>query len=181
MKQKDLIIQFRDVVQNATPNDVDVRVRGGDQDAEPPEAIIDWQIEGLSDANGHSPFGGARTDSNGNVVGKELHQYYRIELQTTIRMYDELSKDSVAMGLVSKFADFEYDSDLFDPDTRLWQTPELLPSDNAVFDPDWYESTVTTSCQFVHRTDGEDVETLERIDVNPVNEEPDETSTNIID
>lgn len=174
MTIEEFLVKMISVVESNTPSGVDVRVRGGDQNIEPDEVIVDYQIDGISNANGHTSLGGVNEDQNGYNESREFHQYYQIRVDLYVRMYNEIDKDSVAMGLTSLIGKYEYNSDLFHRDTRLWSTPDIGPSDNAMFDPDWYESVITVTTQLVHKTTGDQDDALEGIDVVPSGDEPDD-------
>jgi hypothetical protein len=153
MREDEILAQVKTDIESLTDSDVDVRLHGGDQDASPPEVIIQWNTSRLQNENGHHSRGGYLTDDVGNKTGEEHHVYFRMEIDCLIRYYDEVEKDKVADAIQMGFLPYEKHSSAFDEDTTEWRIGDTSPRSNVVIDPDWYESGIVLSFKYVKRTE----------------------------
>lgn len=170
MREDQIIAKIRSELNSQTASDVDVRTAGGDQDVDPPEIIIEWTSRRLPNRAGHLPIVGNTTDASGNKTGYEYHLYSEMEINCTIRSYDEVERDKMLDSLQSYFLPFEEDSSKFHKDTGEWEVGGESPRGNPVIEPDWYEIGLMLSFEYVKRvTESEDTieavnKTVERND-----------------
>lgn len=153
MKEVDAVEQVLNEVDAATSSNVDVRTIGGDQDVSLPEMIIDWNTTRMPGENGHNSLGGYITDAQGNRVGIEHHTYWTIEFDITARFYSEEGRDEALNTVRSAFVPYEKNAKLFDRDTREWEIGASEPRNTPVIEPDWYESGILVSFEYVARAD----------------------------
>lgn len=151
MREDQIIAQLRSELQAATPDNVDVRTSGGDQDVDPPEIVLQWDSSRLADFNGHTPLSGRTRDNSGNATGNEYQMYFSMEVNCVLRYYDEVDRDTALDSLHSYFLPFERDSDKFDADTFEWEVGTESPQENPVVEPDWYETGLLVSFNYVKR------------------------------
>jgi hypothetical protein len=151
MHEVDILTELVDKVQAATPSDVDVRLEGGDQDVNIPEAILSWSAEREPDYAGHRPQTDILRDQQGNAVGIEDHMYFTMSVEVLLRFYDEIQKDQVANDIHFAFAPYERAPDMFDADTFGWQVGNVEPRGNPVMEPDWYVSAVRMTFGYIKR------------------------------
>lgn len=163
MREDEIIAQLINEIEAATASDVDVRSEGGDQDVDPPEIILDWNIRRLPQFNGHRNFGAYTTDDSGNKTGIEHHEYFRITVDCKLRYYSELDRDTTLDSLHDTFMPYRYNSGNFDPDTTLWEIGTANPTPNALLEPDWYEVIFRLKFVFVKRVQDTSYDTLETI------------------
>lgn len=157
MREDEIITQIIQDAESATSSSVDVRLVGGDQLVSLPEVILRWNAERLPNANGHTTKAEITRDINDNATGIEHHTYYRMMIDFIVRFNDEIKKDKAANDLAMSFVPYEYDAGLFDTDTREWDIGNTRPTNNTALEPDWYESTVSLSFEYIKRmeqTDG---------------------------
>lgn len=153
MNEADIVDQLIAEVDAAVPSDVDVRTVGGDPDVDPPEAIIRWSASRLPGANGHRSIGGYITDQSGNKTGIEHHTYWTMEADCTVRHLKEKSAETLLHDIQSAFVPYESSPGGFDPDTREWDVGAGEPRNNPVIEPDWYETGVLLTFEYVKRAD----------------------------
>jgi len=139
-------------IQSATPGSYDVRLRGGDQDINPPSVILRWNATRIPQAVGHKPIGGFQTDNSGNRTGVEDHAYFRMEINCLVRDTDEIEKDKTVDDLQMAFLPYERDSSQFDADTREWEVSDVRSRGNQIVEPDWYESGVVLRFEYVKKS-----------------------------
>lgn len=152
MKEKNIISQLITGLDSATASDVGVRSAGGDVDIDPPEIIISWSSQRLTEYNGAKNRGGYDLDGDGNKLGNEYHQYYQAEPDFLVRTEKEETLHDLANTIQDRFSPYESDSSLFDGDTAEWEVGELGPRDNPVFEPDWYQAGLVVRFTFVRKT-----------------------------
>lgn len=162
MKEKTIIQDFRGELLAALPSDMTVRTAGGDSGAGPPLCIFEWSATRLPTENGHNSLGGILRDSNGDAIGREFHRYYLMEMDVTIRAYDEADRDTWLSDAADHFLPYEYDASAFDPDTTEWEIGDVAPRSNPVVEPDWYESGLVVRFKYMSRSQQE-ADTLESV------------------
>jgi hypothetical protein len=111
---------------------------------------MDWNAVRINE-NGAGPLGGLVRDGNGNVTGRELHRYYRMDLDVTVRTYDEGNRDVWLSDVADHFLVYEDDADLFHEDTFEWEVGDAEPRSNPAVEPDWYESGTMIRFKYVSR------------------------------
>lgn len=165
MEQHAIISQMVDEVSAATPGAVDVRTDGGDQDTDIPEVIIRWSATRLQNENGHNSVGGYIYDNNDNQIGIQHHVYYRMNIEFILRWYDEIERDQTADDIIGALLPYETDADKFNADTTEWELGDVSPRNNAVMEPDWYESSLNVSFKYVKRVDDTEYDTIDDITI----------------
>lgn len=161
---KYLILDISDAFSESVP----VRTEGGDQSANPPEAVISWDSTRLENYQGHTPYKGPIRDSSGNAVGKEYHGYFLMDADVLVRHDDELKRDKMLDELHRKFVPVEDEPSIFDDDTSEWSVGVSSPRSNSFVEPDWYEMGVPISFTYLKRVEAEPENlpgTIENIDV----------------
>jgi hypothetical protein len=153
MREDDIVASLIDEVETATPSGINVRTSGGDQNVDPPEVILDWNTDRLSDENGHKAFGGYVYDSNDNKIGVQFHSYWRFEADFQLRYYDEVVRDETMDTIQMHFLPYEDTPDAFNTDTREWEVGATGPRNDPVREPDWYSVGVMVMFEFLKRTD----------------------------
>ena len=151
MNEQAIVQQSLSDINSALPAEVSVRTSGGDGAAGPPLAILDWDSTRLSE-NGANPLGDIVRDDAGDAVGFELHRYHQMNLDVTIRAYEEGDRDRWLSDVGDYFLEYEYDADAFDSDTTEWEVGDVEPRNNPVVEPDWYESGLVIRFKYVSRT-----------------------------
>lgn len=156
MVQEDVIIdKLLTEIESVVASGVDVRLTGHDardEDADPPEVILDWRASRLPNENGHNSHGGIIKDNNGYNDKQEHHAYFEFEAEATIRYYDEVDKDQVTDSIQMAFVPYESDAEKFDRDTREWEVAGPEPRTMMTIEPDWFESAVMITFEYVKRT-----------------------------
>ncbi|UBF22603.1 SPP1 gp17-like tail completion protein [Halorubrum tailed virus 25] len=150
MKEQDIIFNALSDLEAALPVNYTVRTRGGDAGAGPPLCILGWDSIRLSE-NGANPLAGVLRDESGTATGKEFHRYHQMELDVTIRTYDESDRDTLLSDVADAFLPYEYDADEFHEDTTEWKVGNPTPRTNPVVEPDWYEGGLTIRFKYVSR------------------------------
>lgn len=163
MKEDVIVAALLDEVEAATPADVDVRTDGGDQGVAIPEVIIRWSADRLENENGHNSVGGYVYDANGNQVGIQHHVYYRMSVEFILRWYDEIDRDQTADAIQMSLLPYEKDAENFNSDTTEWEVGSVSPRNNAVMEPDWYESSLNVFFKYVKRVDDTDYDTIDGV------------------
>lgn len=163
MREDEIVAALLDEAEAATPASLDVRTDGGDQDVSIPEIILRWNADRLVNENGHNSVGGYVRDNEGDIVGIEHHVYYRMDAEFILRFYDEIERDQAADNLVMGFLPYEKDPEDFDSDTTEWEVGTISPQNNAVMEPDWYESSVNLSFRYVKRVEDTDYDAIEDV------------------
>lgn len=151
MKEQTIVQQVLTDLNTALPATVTVRTGGGDDGAGPPLCILDWDATRLPGENGHNPLGKIVRDVNGDATGRELHRYYRMELDVVIRAYDESDRDVWLSDVADHFLPYEYDASAFHADTTEWEVGDAEPRSNPAVEPDWYESGLVVRFKYVSR------------------------------
>lgn len=153
MREQEIVFDVIADLRDALPG-VSVRTRGGDAPASPPVCIIGWRAVRLRRMNGANAFGSVTRDAEtGAATGRELHRYYRMEVDVAVRAYDEGDRDGWLSDVADAFLPYEYDADSFDPDTTEWEVGTATPRSNSVIEPDWYEGGLDVSFVYVTRVD----------------------------
>lgn len=150
MKTQQVIQDFRDELLLALPASVTIRTVGGDGSAKPPVCLLDWTKRRIGE-NGANPYAGTERDSNGDATGRELHRYYQMEMDVTVRTYDEAKRDTWLSDVEDHFLPMEYDADAFHPDSFEWEVGDGEPRNNPAVEPDWYESGLMVRFKIVSR------------------------------
>ena len=167
MKEQEIVQQSLDVLADALPSSMTVRTDGGDGGAGPPLCILTWNAVRLPTENGANPLGKILRDAGGSAIGRELHRYYRMELDVEIRAYDEGDRDNWLSDVIDHFLPYEYDATAFHPDTTEWEVGDAEPRSNPVVEPDWYESGAAIRFKYVSRVEQE-ADTLTSVQEGPV-------------
>ena len=151
MKEQEIVQQTLAELNTALPASVSARTSGGDAGAGPPLCILDWNAVRLRE-NGAGPLGDLVRDGDGNVTGRELHRYYRMDLDVTVRTYDEGKRDVWLSDVADYFLAYEDNSALFHTDTFEWEVGDAEPRSNPAVEPDWYESGMMIRFKYVSRS-----------------------------
>jgi len=167
MKKKTVIQDLLAFVAQEVGSGVNVRTTGGDQDADPPEVILDYRESRISNANGHSPHVDDIEDENGYKVAKEYHSYWAAEADFQLRYYSEMKRDEMTDSVQAAFLPLEDNSDLFHEDTREWEVGSSGPRENSVIEPDWYSQGILVEFEYVKKTTAE-AQPLEEIYVRNI-------------
>lgn len=152
MKEQDIIFKAVSDLEAALPSEYTVRTSGGDSGAGPPLCILNWDSIRLGE-NGANPLGKIIRDESGTAVGREFHRYHLMELDVTIRTYDESDRDVLLSDVADAFLPYEYDSNGFHEDTTEWEVGNPSPRSNPVVEPDWYEGGLTIGFKYVSRVE----------------------------
>lgn len=170
MKEQAIIQQVRGDLQAALPASVGVRTAGGDGAAGPPLCIINWNSVRLPNENGANPYAGPTRDDSGAATGREFHRFHRMELDLTIRAYDEADRDSWLSDVADYFLPYEYDASVFDSDTTEWEVGDPEPRSNPVVEPDWYEAGIVVRFRYVSRVqrEGDTLTSVQEGDVTDI-------------
>lgn len=150
MNEQEIIQKAITELNSALPGYVAVRTGGGDSGAGPPLCILNWDSTRLNE-NGQNSLGRIVRDSAGDAIGREFHQYRRMELDVVIRAYDEGDRDTWLSDVAEYFLPYEYDADLFHSDTTEWEVGDAEPRSNPVVEPDWYEGGLVIRFRYVSR------------------------------
>lgn len=152
MNEQDIIFKVISDLQDALPPPFTVRTRGGDSGAKPPLCLVGWNARRLPTENGHNSFGGViRDEITGDATGRELHEYKRMELDVSVRAYDEGDRDMWLSDVEAAFLPYEYDASRFHDDTTEWEIGDTSPTSTPVVEPDWYESELAVGFKYVKR------------------------------
>lgn len=152
MNEQDIITQFLSDLTYSLPPNVEARTDGGDENTNPPYVIVRWRSERLRGENGTNPFAGVTRDPvAGNATGRELHQYFEFVADCVVRTYDESERDVLLDAVDDSFLPYEYDSELFHPDTAEWRVGGAEPRSNPAVEPDWYEGGKVVRFKYVKR------------------------------
>jgi hypothetical protein len=111
VNEQEIIQKAITELNSALPGYVAVRTGGGDSGAGPPLCILNWDSTRLNE-NGQNSLGRIVRDSAGDAIGREFHQYRRMELDVVIRAYDEGDRDTWLSDVAEYFLPYEYDADL---------------------------------------------------------------------
>lgn len=76
-----------------------------------------------------------------------------MELDVTLRTYDESDRDMLLSDVADAFLPYEYDSSAFHDDTTEWEVGNPEPRSNPVVEPDWYEGGLTVRFKYVSRVE----------------------------
>jgi hypothetical protein len=152
VKERAIVQQALGDLRTALPQSLTIRTEGGDGGAGPPLCILDWNATRRR-VNGHNPFAGVIYDSQGNAIGRELHRNHEMELDITIRAYDESDRDEWLSDVADHFLAYEYDASAFNDDTTEWEVGDPAPRSNPVVEPDWYESGLVVRFMYVSRVE----------------------------
>ncbi|WP_143421021.1 hypothetical protein [Halorubrum halodurans] len=152
MKEQEIIFKAVSDLQAALPSAYPVRTRGGDAGAGPPLCLLGWDSTRLGE-NGANPLAGIVRDEGGTATGRELHRYHLMELDVTIRTYDESDRDVLLSDVADAFLPYEYDASVFHDDTTEWEIGDPSPRSNPVVEPDWYEGGLTIRFRYVSRVE----------------------------
>ncbi|OYR54908.1 hypothetical protein DJ70_12830 [Halorubrum halodurans] len=76
-----------------------------------------------------------------------------MELDVTIRTYDESDRDVLLSDVADAFLPYEYDASVFHDDTTEWEIGDPSPRSNPVVEPDWYEGGLTIRFRYVSRVE----------------------------
>jgi hypothetical protein len=90
-----------------------------------------------------------------------------MELDVSIRSYDEGKRDTWLSDVADHFLPYEYDATVFNADTTEWEVGDGQPRNNPVVEPDWYESGLTIRFKYVSRVE-QDADTLTSVQEGPV-------------
>lgn len=165
MREDAIVAEMIDEIDAITPIEVGVRTSGGDQNVAPPEVIINWNTDRLTDANGHRAFGGYVFNSNGDRIGVEYHTYWQFTADIQLRHYKEGERDQQMHDIQMHFVPYEDNPNAFNSDTREWEVGATGPRNQPVREPDWYSVGVLVTFEFLKReqTTGQDViDTIEQ-------------------
>ena len=163
MKESEFVKRNISLIDSALPDEVRVRTVGGEEQADPPFAVLSRELNSVSE--GANPRVSVVEDDNGNPTGFELHRPMRADLTWKVRSYDESLRDRLISLIKDEYTLCEEKSSYFDIDTYLWNVGRTTTVGNAVVEPDWYESSQSVACRFVKRV-VRDVDVLEEIDTN---------------
>lgn len=177
MNETDIIGQFVTELDSITPSEFDVRTRGGEQNADPPEVIINWQTNRVINANGHNSFGEVLTDSNGNYTGVEHHAYFEMVVDITVRSTDEVERDTVIDTIHENYIPYETNASSFDRDTRLWRVGTVNTNQTQFVEPDWYDAGLIVRFEFMKRADETGKDHIADIPQDVENDESLDTTT----
>ena len=163
MKESEFVKRNISLIDSALPDEVRVRTVGGEEQADPPFAVLSRELNSATE--GANPRVGVVEDQNGNPTGFELHRPMRADLTWKVRSYSEAQRDELVSLIKDEYTLCEEKSSYFDTDTYLWNVGRTTTVGNAVVEPDWYESSQSASCRFVKRV-VRDVDVLEAIDTS---------------
>lgn len=162
MKEQEIIFKAVSDLEAALPAEYTVRTPGGDAGASPPLCLLGWDSIRLSE-NGANPLGDVLRDESGAATGREFHRYHLMELDVTIRTYDESDRDTLLSDVADAFLPYEYDANGFHEDTTEWEVGNPSPRSNPVVEPDWYEGGLTIRFKYVSRVE-QNVEPLSSVE-----------------
>jgi hypothetical protein len=74
-----------------------------------------------------------------------------MELDITVRTYDESERDILLSDVADAFLPYEYDASAFHEDTTEWQVGSPNPRSVAVVEPDWFEGGFDLQFKYVSR------------------------------
>lgn len=165
MREDEILAKLIDILDTETANDVSVQTAGldaVDNDAALPAIIIDWRATRIPDAPGHNSRGGVTTDNNGDKDGHEHHSYWSFEADCLLRYQDEVERDKVAHNIQQAFMPYETSPENFNKDTTEWEIGSSGPRNNSVVEPDWYQSGVLITFDYVKRST-EDADVIDTV------------------
>jgi len=76
-----------------------------------------------------------------------------MELDLTIRAYEESDRDFLLSDVEDAFLSYEYDASAFHEDTTEWEVGSSEPRSVAVVEPDWYEGGIGIQFKYVSRVE----------------------------
>ena len=158
MKEQEIIFLAVSALDEILPSAYTIRTQGGDSPASPPLCLLNWDSTRISN-NGANPFAEIVRDATGRATGREFHRYNLMELDITIRTYEESDRDTLLSDVADAFLPYEYDSNGFHEDTTEWEVGDPSPRSNPVVEPDWYEGGLELRFVYVSRVQ-QDAETL---------------------
>lgn len=167
MRDHKAIEEVIKIIRASTPGSVDVSIRAGDGSPELPAAIIDWSTFRMAGEHGHRPFAGKVYDDSGNLMGKEFHGYFNMEVDVTLRFYDPVARDKAYHDLQMDFLPYEGNSDAFHADATEFTIDGGTVSANTIVERDWHEAVLSVSFKYVKKTqDVTGYDVIEAIDVD---------------
>lgn len=177
MNEKEVVQRAVEYLQGYLDDDINVRTEGGGDVMDLPCVILSWSTDRLDRLHGHNPWAGPVKDSNGNIVGQELHVYHEMRLDCWIKTYDnnamsnmdavhgESGRDELVDDVQSAFILLEADSDKFHKDAYEFQVRKAISGSRPEEEPNWYETDQAVTFRYLKRVIDSDVDTIEGIDV----------------